>query len=42
MKVSLKGEPISWLNSLVMIPKGEHDIRICLDMRAANKAITRR
>ena len=30
------------LNPLVMIPKGEHDIRICLDMRAANKAIIRR
>ena len=35
------GEPISWLNPLVIVPKGEHNIRICVDMRAANKAITR-
>ena len=35
------GVPTQWLNSLVIVPKGEHNIRICVDIRAANKAITR-
>ena len=34
-------EPTSWLNPLVIVPTGEDNIRICVDMRAANKAITR-
>ena len=29
------------LNLLVIIPKGEHNIRSCVDMHAVNKAITR-
>ena len=33
--------PTPWLNPLVVVPKGEEDVRICLDMRCANKAITR-
>ena len=35
------GEPTPWLNPLVIVLKGEHNIRICVDMRAANKAISR-
>ena len=34
------GEPTPLLNPLVIIPKGDHNIRICIDMRATNKAIT--
>ena len=30
-----------WLNPLVIVPKGEDQIRLCVAMRAANKAITR-
>ena len=35
------GEPTPWLNPLVIVPKGERNIIICVDMRAANNAITR-
>ena len=35
------GEPTLWLNLLVIVPKDEDNIRICVDMRPANKAITR-
>lgn len=37
------GEPTDWLNPLVIVPKGDKDgnIRVCIDMREANKAITR-
>ena len=35
------GEPTPWLNPLVIVPKGEHNTRICVHMRAANKTITR-
>ena len=36
------GEPIPWLKPLVIVPKGEHNIRICcVVMRAAYKGITR-
>ena len=34
-------EPTPCLNPLVIVPEGVHNIRICVDMRAANKAITR-
>ena len=34
-------EPTPWLNPLVIIPKGDNSIRLCVDMRCANKAITR-
>ena len=33
------GEPISGLNPLLIVPKGEHNIRICVEVSAANKAI---
>ena len=35
------GEPTPWLNPLVIVPKGERNIIICVDMRAANNASTR-
>ena len=35
------GEPTPWLNPLVIVPKGDNKIRLCVDMREANKAITR-
>ena len=37
------GEPTHWLNPLVIVPKGDKgdNIRVCIDMRKANKAITR-
>lgn len=38
-------EPVSgatpWVNPVVIIPKPDNDIRLCLDMRQANKAIIR-
>ena len=33
------GEPISRLNPLLIVPKDEHNIRICVEVSAANKAI---
>ena len=33
--------PTSWVNPLVTVEKPKGDIRICLDMRQANQAITR-
>ena len=35
------GEPTPWLYLLAVVPKGEQNIRVCVDIRAANKAITR-
>ena len=35
------GKTTPWLNPLLIVPTGEHKIRICVDMRASNKAITR-
>ena len=35
------GEPTPWLNPFVIVLKGEHNTRICIDMRAANKLISR-
>ena len=33
--------PTPWVNPLVVVPKSEGDIRLCIDMRRANKAILR-
>ena len=33
--------PTSWINPLVAVKKPNGDIRICLDMRQANRAILR-
>ena len=30
-----------WLNQMTIVPKGQEDIRVCIDMRCANKAIER-
>ena len=35
------GESTPWLYPLVVVPKGEQNIRVCVDIRAANKTITR-
>lgn len=34
-------EPAEWTSPLICVPKGQKDIRICIDMRQANKAIMR-
>jgi transposase InsO family protein len=34
-------EPVDWISPMLVIPKSNGDIRICIDMRAANKAIKR-
>ena len=34
------GKPTPWLSQLVVVPKGEKGIRLCIDMRNANTAIT--
>ena len=33
--------PTGWVSPLVVIPKADGDIRICVDMRCANQAIER-
>ena len=37
----ISSEPTPWLNPLVVVPKGNNKIRLCVDMRNANKAISR-
>ena len=34
------GEPTPWLNPLILVSKGENNIKTCVDMHAANQAIT--
>ena len=34
-------EPIAWVSSMVVVPKGDGTLRICLDPRDLNKAIRR-
>ena len=34
-------EPMPWINPLVIVPKSGDEIRLCVDMRCANKAIKR-
>ena len=31
--------PSRWFSPLVVVPKGDRDIRVCVDMRRANEAI---
>ncbi|XP_033107927.1 uncharacterized protein LOC117109652 [Anneissia japonica] len=33
--------PTPWVSPVVVVPKGENDIRLCIDMRRANEAIIR-
>lgn len=33
--------PTSWINSLVVVEKGNGDTRICLDMRQINRPVLR-
>ena len=33
--------PSRWISPLVVVPKGDGDIRVCMDMRRANEAIIR-
>lgn len=33
--------PTPWVNPVVVVPKSEGDIRLCIDMRRANEAIER-
>ncbi|XP_061499294.1 uncharacterized protein LOC133391233 isoform X1 [Anopheles gambiae] len=34
-------EPAKWISSVVVVPKGDNDVRICVDMRRANEAVER-
>ncbi|XP_058458875.1 uncharacterized protein K02A2.6-like [Malaya genurostris] len=33
--------PSDWISPMVVVPKGAHDIRLCIDMRYPNRAIQR-
>ena len=33
-------EPIPWVNPVVVVPKSEGEIRLCIDKRRANEAIS--
>ena len=35
------GGPTSWISTLVVVPKRDGNVRICVDMRRANQAIVR-
>ena len=37
----VKGGPTEWVSPLVIVPKQNKDVRICVDMRRANQAIIR-
>lgn len=37
----ITGKPTPWLRQMVVVPKSQQDMRLCLDMRNANTAITR-
>ena len=39
--IEIVNGPTSWINPLVTVEKPNGDIRICLDMRQANRAILR-
>lgn len=36
-----KERPTPWISILVSIPKVDNNVRVCVDMRGANKAIQR-
>ena len=33
--------PTAWVSPLVVVPKGDKDVRLCVDMRRANEAVER-
>ena len=33
--------PSGWISTLVIVPKSDGDVRVCVDMRRANEAIIR-